>query len=86
MGQPILDSQSGFRLVKLSRLKALPLRARRYEFEMEVLIRMSRAGGRIRHAPVETVYHGRTSRSKMKPVRDTIRICLWSLWFRFVAR
>jgi hypothetical protein len=33
--------------------------------------------------PVQMVYHDGRARSKMKPVRDTVRICLWSLAFRF---
>ncbi len=84
VGRPILDSQSGFRLVRLERLRALRLRARRYEFEMEVLIKLCRQGGSVAHAPVTMVYDGGRARSKMHPVRDTVRICLWSLAFRYL--
>jgi hypothetical protein len=52
---------------------------------MEVLIKMGRAGFRIAHAPIHMVYDNGQARSKMKPVRDTIRICLWSLAFRFLG-
>ena len=83
VGQRVLDSQSGFRLVRVDRLRALRLRSRRYELEMEVLIKLCRQGGRVDHAPVALVYHGGRARSKMNPIRDTIRICLWSLAFRF---
>jgi len=86
IGQPVRDSQSGFRLVRLACLDNVTLRSRRYEFEMEVLVKLGRAGCRIAHAPVTTVYDGRAARSKMHPVRDTIRICLWSLLFRFGGR
>jgi glycosyltransferase involved in cell wall biosynthesis len=84
VGRGIRDSQSGFRLVRLDKLRALDLRSKCYEFEMEVLIKMARAGCSIAHAPVRTVYQGGRARSKMKPVRDTVRICLWSLAFRFL--
>lgn len=84
VGQPILDSQSGFRLARLARLRTLPLRARRYEFEMEVLIKLCSRGGRIAHSPVALVYNGGRARSKMHPVRDTVRICLWSLAYRYL--
>jgi glycosyltransferase involved in cell wall biosynthesis len=83
VGQEILDSQSGFRLVRLGALRGVRLRARRYEFEMEVLIKLRARGARVVHAPVTTVYELGLARSKMKPIRDTIRICLWSLAFRF---
>ena len=79
----ILDRQSGFRLARLECLRGVNLRSRRYEFEMEVLIKLCRQGGRVDHAPVALVYHGGRARSKMNPIRDTVRICLWSLAFRF---
>jgi len=83
VGREIRDSQCGFRLMRLDRLCALKLRSRRYEFEMEVLIKMARSGGAIAQAPVQMVYDQGRERSKMKPIRDTVRICLWSLVFRF---
>lgn len=83
VGQAILDSQSGFRLVRFDALRDVRLRARRYEFEMEVLIKLRARGATIAHAAVTTVYDHGQARSKMNPVRDTIRICLWSLAFRF---
>lgn len=84
VGREIRDSQSGFRLLRLDKLLSLELRSRFYEFEMEVLIKMARAGCSIEQAPVSTVYEGGLARSKMKPVRDTVRICIWSLAFRFL--
>jgi len=84
VGREIQDSQSGFRLVRLDKLKRLKLRARKYEIEMEILIKMSLAGCTIAHAPVNMVYENGKARSKMKPVRDTVHICLWSLLFRFL--
>jgi glycosyltransferase involved in cell wall biosynthesis len=85
VGQPVTDSQSGFRLVRLERLRGIRLRARRYEFEMEVLIKVCANGGRVAHAPVALVYDGGRARSKMHPIRDTVRICLWSLAFRYLG-
>jgi glycosyltransferase involved in cell wall biosynthesis len=85
VGQEIRDSQCGFRMLRLDKLRQCGLRSRRYEFEMEVLIKMARSGGIIAHAPVHMIYDGGRSRSKMKPVRDTVNICLWSLAFRFLG-
>lgn len=84
VGMEIRDSQSGFRLLRLDKLRSLRLRSKFYEFEMEVLIKMVRVGGSIAHAAVRTVYEDGRARSKMNPVRDTVRICLWSLAFRFL--
>jgi len=85
VGREIKDSQCGFRLVRLDKLRPLTLRGRKYELEMEILIKISLAGCSIVHAPVRTVYDGGLARSKMKPVRDTVRICFWSLAFRFLG-
>ena len=85
VGCEIRDSQSGFRLFRLDKLRETKLRSRSYELEMEILIKMARSGCTIAHAPVHMVYDHGQARSKMKPVRDTISICLWSLAFRFLG-
>jgi glycosyltransferase involved in cell wall biosynthesis len=85
VGCEIRDSQSGFRLFRLDKLDATKLRSRYYELEMEILIKMARSGCTIAHAPIRTVYDDGQARSKMKPVRDTVRVCLWSLAFRFLG-
>jgi glycosyltransferase involved in cell wall biosynthesis len=85
VGHEIQDSQSGFRLFRLDKLDGAKLRSRCYELEMEILIKMARSGCTIAHAPVRTVYDDGQARSKMKPVRDTVRVCLWSLAFRFLG-
>jgi len=83
VSREIRDSQCGFRLVRLDKLRQVRLRAKKYELEMEVLIKMSLTGCSTAHAPVRAVYEDGKARSKMRPVRDTVRICLWSLLFRF---
>ena len=85
VGCEIRDSQSGFRLFRLDKLDSTKLRSRYYELEMEILIKMALSGCTIAHAPVHMVYDEGQARSKMKPVRDTVRVCLWSLAFRFLG-
>jgi glycosyltransferase involved in cell wall biosynthesis len=85
VGCEIRDSQSGFRLFRLDKVDPAKLRSRCYELEMEILIKMVRSGCTIAHAPIRMVYDAGQARSKMKPVRDTVRVCLWSLAFRFLG-
>ena len=85
VGREIRDSQSGFRLFRLDKLHGAKLRSRCYELEMEILIKMARSGCVIAHAPIRSIYDDGRTRSKMKPVRDTVRVCLWSLAFRFLG-
>jgi len=84
-GQEIRGSQSGFRLIRLDCLRGVELKARKYEIEMEILIKLSRLGCAIEHAPITTVYENGQARSKMKVIPDTVRICLHSLWFRWAG-
>ena len=67
------DTQCGFRLFKADALRGLPLSARGYEIETEMLVKLRRRGGTIASAPVTAVYDGRPS--KLRPIRDTTRTC-----------
>ncbi len=55
-GPRLRDSQSGFRLYPLPELFALGVRARRYQFEVEVLVRAHWQGLPIIEVPVEVKY------------------------------
>jgi len=71
-GQPIPDSQCGFRMLRsdlLPPLIAAP--STNYDFETEMLAIASRLGHQIAAVPVSTVYG--EEKSKIRPIRDTIR-------------
>jgi len=70
-GPLIADSQSGFRLYPLPETPELGVRARRYQFEVEVLVRAKRRGIEIREVPITVVYQQGTERvSHFRPWRD----------------
>jgi len=70
--QKIPDSQCGFRLLRRSVLKDLNFSTVQFETETEMLIQAGRAGRKIAHVPIRTIYeHGRTSR--IHPWHDTVR-------------
>jgi glycosyltransferase involved in cell wall biosynthesis len=71
-GGPLLsDSQSGFRVYPIRETLALPTRARRFEFEVEVLVQAARAGLVIREVPVSVSYDPPGGRvSHFRPWRD----------------
>jgi glycosyltransferase involved in cell wall biosynthesis len=74
-GTAIADTQSGFRVYPLPETTALGVRARRFGYETEVLIRAVRAGIAIRSVPVRVYYPPIDERvSHFRPVVDTIRI------------
>ncbi|MBN2575285.1 MAG: glycosyltransferase family 2 protein [Deltaproteobacteria bacterium] len=70
-GPRVSDSQSGFRVYPVAETLALPTRARRFEFEVEVLVRARRAGLPVREVPVSVAYDPPGGRvSHFRPWRD----------------
>lgn len=76
-GQPVEDTQSGFRAYPVRHMVKLPLKCRRYDFEIEVLARASWAGLEIRSIPVRVWYAPANERiSSFRPFMDNLRISL----------
>lgn len=70
-GPRVHDSQSGFRLYPLPETLHLGVRARRYQFEVEVLVRAAWQGLPVLEVPVGVVYQPRGERvSHFQPWRD----------------
>jgi glycosyltransferase involved in cell wall biosynthesis len=80
-GQSLPDSQCGFRLMDLEHWSRLPIHARHFEIESEVLFLFAQAGLSIRFVPVATVY--KQERSKIHAWRDSLR---WLRWYRQARR
>jgi glycosyltransferase involved in cell wall biosynthesis len=76
--QSIPDSQCGFRLVHPSLIPLLECESSAFDYESEMLIRVSRAGERIGAVPITTVY--RDEVSSIRPARDAMR------FFRLIWR
>lgn len=73
-GPWIGDSQSGFRLYPLPETLALGVRARRYQFEVEVLVRARQSGIATVEVPVSVVYQSKGVRvSHFRPWLDFLR-------------
>jgi glycosyltransferase involved in cell wall biosynthesis len=77
-GQPVPDSQCGFRMIHRDIFPHLFCESNNYEYETEILLIASREGFRIASTPVSTVYG--QEKSKIHPVRDTIR------FFQLISR
>jgi glycosyltransferase involved in cell wall biosynthesis len=70
-GPAVSDSQSGFRLYPLPEILQLDVNARRYQFEVEVLVRAQQAGIATIEAPVGVVYQPKGERvSHFRPWLD----------------
>ena len=84
VGIPVRDTQCGFRVFRIDALRPLRLTATGYEIETEMLVKVSRRGGRIASVPVSAVYAGQMS--KLRPVTDTTRTCFLAVYYRFLER
>jgi glycosyltransferase involved in cell wall biosynthesis len=80
-GFDLPDSQCGFRMVHLGSWRKLEFTSEHFEIESELLVRFVRAGFGVEFVPVQTRYGG--ERSKIRPLRDTIR---WLKWWRAIRR
>jgi glycosyltransferase involved in cell wall biosynthesis len=71
-GQPVHDSQCGYRLHRRAVLDRTPLTAGRYELETEMIVRSARLGFRIAEVTIPTVYG--EEKSQIRLFRDVPRI------------
>jgi len=71
------DTQTGYRLYPVHLMKDMKFYTRKYEFEIEVLVRSSWKGIRIESVPVKVYYAPKETRvSHFRPVKDFARISL----------
>ena len=73
-GPPTTDTQSGFRIYPLPETLSLWVVARRYQYELEVLVRAAWAGIPVIEAPVSVIYRPEGGRvSHFHPFFDFLR-------------
>ena len=91
-GGPLVeDSQSGFRLYPIPEILQLAVKARRYQFEVEVLVKARQQGIKTKEASVRVVYQEKGKRvSHFRPWLDfgrnsaTFSRLIFARIFRFV--
>jgi len=76
-GLKMPDTQSGYRLYPLEPLKSIHFLTRKFEFEIEVLVRAAWKGVALTHVPVRIFYAEKSKRvSHFRPFRDFTRISI----------
>ncbi len=74
-GMKLPDTQSGYRLYPLEPIKKMRFFTRKYEFEIEVLVRAAWKGIKILSVPVTVYYAPKAERvSHFRPYKDFFRI------------
>lgn len=84
MGQWIPDTQCGYRLYVLAVVPEISVQSKRFAAESEILMDLSQRGVKIGSVPVTTIYG--SEKSKIHPVKDTIRFVKMLRHFRKQAR
>ncbi|MFT4010510.1 MAG: GtrA family protein, partial [Nocardioidaceae bacterium] len=81
-GQRLQDTQTGLRGFPARLLEWLgTVEGNRYEYELAMLLRATRAGIQLRTVPISTIYLDGNSSSHFRPVADSVRIYLPLLVF-----
>ncbi len=75
--QKIPDTQCGFRFIRCDALKELSLVCNNFEIETEILMKARKKNIKITSVPVRTIYNN--EKSKIKPLRDTMRFFAYFL-------
>ena len=81
-GQRILDSQCGYRGVRVATMRAIQLESHGFQVESEMLLKLGKTGARFEHVHIDTIYGDESSSINL--VADTlkfIKLILKSLWW-----
>lgn len=80
------DTQSGYRLYPIDRMKKMRFITRKYEFEIEAIVRAAWSGIPIRAIPVDVYYAPKSERiSHFRPFRDFTRISILNTFLVLIA-
>ena len=83
-GIAVSDTQTGLRALPAASLPEMTrIDGERYEYEMNVLLRLNDMNLRVVEVPIETIYIDGNSGSHFNPVRDAMRI--YRVIFRYIA-
>ena len=84
-GQWVPDTQCGFRMIHRDLLPAMAaIETTKFDYETEMLVVASRRGCKVGAVPISTIYGD--EKSKIHPVRDTIRFYEMMARFRREAK
>ncbi len=85
-GYRMRDTQSGYRLYPIGALRGMLFFTKKYEFEIEVLVRAAWSGIGITEVPVKVFYAEKENRvSHFRPFRDFTRISILNTFLVLAA-
>jgi uncharacterized protein (DUF2062 family) len=85
-GIKLTDTQTGFRLYPLNLISDMKFFTRKYEFELEILVRAAWRRIKVISAPIQVYYPPKKERvSHFRPFRDFVRISLLNFVLLLIA-
>ncbi len=76
-GIELPDTQTGYRLYPLAALRTMQFYTRKYEFEIEIIVRLTWAGVPVTSVPITVYYPPKEERiSHFRPLKDFTRISI----------
>lgn len=85
-GIALPDTQSGYRLYPVQKLKDIRYITNRFEFEIEVIVRAAWAGLNVTSVPVSVIYFPKETRvSHFRPLQDFTRVSILNTVLVFLA-
>lgn len=85
-GIDLPDTQSGYRLYPIEKLKNIRYITNRFEFEIEVIVRAAWAGLNVTSVPVSVIYFPKETRvSHFRPFQDFTRVSILNTILVFLA-
>ena len=79
-GIQLNDTQSGFRLYPIRRMKDLKFFTQKFEFEIEVIVKAAWSGIPVKNVPIQVLYDESERVSHFRPFKDFTRISLLNTW------
>ena len=82
-GLKLHDSQSGFRLYPIKEMEAIKFMksTKKFEFEIEAIVKSYWAGTSIVHVPIDVLYDMKERVSHFRPFMDIARMVVLYIWF-----
>lgn len=84
-GIKLHDTQSGFRLYPIKRMERLKYFTRKFEFEIEVIVKAAWDGIPVKNVPIQVLYDESERVSHFRPFKDFTRISILNTYLVFLT-
>lgn len=84
-GVQLHDTQSGYRLYPLKIINPIKLYTKKFEFEIEVIVKASWRNVTVKNIPIKVFYDKENRVTHFRPFKDIVRIVLLYMWFVLVS-